>query len=450
MFRDREYLSTLFKIALPIAAQNFISSSLNAVGVLMIGQMGEVSVAAVGLANQVFFLLNLALFGIVSGSAIFTAQFWGQGEQGGIRKVVWLCLGLTLLAGSFFTVVALGFPGAALSLYTADSAVIELGSQYLRIIGWSYLVTAVSFTFAVQLRSTGHVLPPTLVSVVALGLGTALNYGFIFGEFGLPRMGVPGAALGTTLARLLECSALLLVTYLGKYPTAARLADLRAIGSGFLRRYLVTVWPVAANEIIWSLGITIYNMVYARISTEAIAAVNITGTIESIAFVIFIGLANASAIMIGNRIGAGEEGKAYLYARRALVMGISLAVLAGLSMITLSGAILAQYKISPGAAQAARGVLTVLACAFWMRAANMIIIVGILRSGGDTRFSLFLDAGTVWLVGIPMALLGAFVFHLPVYWVVAMVMADDAAKLAFGLYRFFSRKWINNLARTMA
>lgn len=450
MFKDREYLSTLIKIALPIAAQNLIGSVVNALGVLMVGQLGEVSVAAVGLANQVFFLLNLSIFGIVSGSGIFTAQFTGSGESSGIRKVLWLCLGLSLIIGVFFTIVALVFPQFTLSLYTTDPAVIELGSQYLSVIGWSYLATAISFTFGVQMRSTGHVMPPTIVSAIALVLGTVLNYGLIFGEFGLPRMGVPGAALGTTLARLVECVAIVLVTYRGKYPTAARLADLRNISRDFLRKYAVTVFPVAANEIIWSFGITIYSIVYAHIGTEAIAAINIISTIEGIAFVIFLGLGNASAIMIGNRIGAGEESKAYVYARRALIMGGALAVLVGLTMILLNQTIIAQYKISEAAAENARWVLVVISCAFWMKASNMIMIVGVLRSGGDTRFSLVLDAGSVWFVGIPMALLGAFVFHLPVYWVVAMVMADELVKLVGGLYRFFSRKWVNNLAHHMA
>jgi Na+-driven multidrug efflux pump len=260
---------------------------------------------------------------------------------------------------------------------------------------------------------------------------------------------VPGAALGTTLARLVECAAILAVTYLGKYPTATRLVDLQALKPAFIRKFAVTVLPVAANEIIWSLGISIYNLVYARISTEAIAAINITSTIESLGFVIFIGLANASAIMIGNRIGAGEEAKAYTYARRALIMGIVLAVLSGLAIFLLTDSVVSQYKISAQAAENARGILVVMSCALWMKVSNMIIIVGILRSGGDTRFSLVLDAGSVWLVGIPMALLGAFVLHLPVYWVVAMVMADEAVKFGGGLYRFFSRKWINNLANTM-
>jgi Na+-driven multidrug efflux pump len=212
---------------------------------------------------------------------------------------------------------------------------------------------------------------------------------------------------------------------------------------------MVTVLPVAANETIWSLGVSIYNMVYARIGTEAIAAVNITSTIEGIAFVLSIGVANASAIMIGNRIGAGDEHRAYQYARRAVILGGMISVLVGATILLLSNTIVSSYKISDMAAVFTRGVLTVSACTFWIRSNNLIMIVGILRSGGDTRFSAVLDVGTVWVVGIPMALLGAFVFHLPIYWVVAMVIADEATKFVIGFVRFFSKKWINNLALGM-
>jgi putative MATE family efflux protein len=450
MFKDKEYLGALFRTALPIAVQNFVSSSLNAVGVLLIGQLGEQSVAGVGLANQIFFLLSLMLFGICSGSAIYTAQYWGSHDLASIRKVVGLCLGMALAAGGLFTVVALFFPAEAMRLYSTDPVVVELGSQYLVIIGFSYIATAISFTYMSQLRATGNVSAPMAVSVVSLGLGTALNYALIFGLFGLPVMGVRGAALGTCLARLLECGAMVTVTYCYKLPTAMRLVDLRGITSAFFKRFMVTVLPVAANETIWSMGITIYNMVYAHIGTEAIAAVNITSTIESMVMVVYIGLANASAILIGNRIGAGEESKAYLYARRSLTLVMGMAVLGGLAMIVFAAPILTAYKISELAAANARGVLTVLGCAACLRAANMMLIIGILRSGGDTRFSLVLDVGTVWLVGIPMALLGAVVFQLPVYWVVAMVMGDEVAKFIGGMIRFRSRKWINNLVRAVA
>ena len=448
MFKDREFFSALLRIALPITIQNFIASSLNAIGVLMIGQLGESSVAGVGLANQIFFLLNLMLFGITSGSAIFTAQYWGKGDLPAIRKVVVLCLGIALAAGVLFSVVALLIPYQAMGIYTADPAVIALGSQYLVIIGFSYIATAISFTFGAQLRATGNVRTPMLVSVVALGLGTGLNYILVFGLFGLPVMGVRGAALGTCLARLGECAAMVIVTYLGRLPTAIYPADLRGLTRPFISRFLVTVLPVTANETIWSLGITIYNMVYARISTEAIAAINITSTIEGMLFVIFTGLSNASAILIGNKIGAGEEERAFTYARRSLIISVILGLAAGLVLILISDGVVAYYNISKMAGEYVRGILIVLGCAEWARVSNMMLIVGILRSGGDTRFSLVLDVGTVWLVGIPMALLGAFVFKLPIYWVVAMVMADDLTKVAGGLYRFLSRKWINNLAHS--
>lgn len=449
MFRDREYYALLFKTTLPIALQNFISSALNAVGVLLIGQLGDTAVAAVGLANQIFFLLNLMLFGITSGSAIFTAQFWGKGDLAAIRKVTGLCLGLVLAAGLLFTVVALFFPGPALSLYSADPAVIREGSQYLGIVGLSYLATGVSFALAGQLRATGNVRTPMLVSVVALGLGTLLNYLLIFGELGLPALGVRGAALGTGIARLLECAAMLAVTYLGRLPVAFRLADLRGLTWAFVRRLMSTVLPVTANETFWSVGYSIYSVVYAHISTEAIAAINITSTIEGMANFAFLGLASASAIMIGNRIGAGEEQVAYQYARRSLALSAGLGVAVGALIILLSDTLVSYYNISELTAANLRGILIVLGFAFWMRVSNMTLIVGVLRSGGDTRFSFFLDVGTVWLVGIPMALLGAFVFHLPIYWVFAMVMADEITKVSGGTYRLFSRKWINNLARSM-
>jgi len=445
MFRDRQYLSLLIKIALPIAAQNLIASALNAVGVLLVGQLGEAAVAGVGLANQIFFLFNLMMFGIVSGAAIFTAQFWGSRDLPGIRKVVVICLGMGLAAAAFFTTVALGFPRLAMGIYTSDPQVIEVGISYLRIIGFSYLASAVTFTFAAQQRATGSVRAPMLVSLVSLSLGTALNYALIFGLFGLPVMGVRGAALGTAIARLLECAAMVAMTYLTHQPTAIRLADLRGISRPFLKHFMITVLPVAANETVWSLGVSIYSMIYARIGTEAVAAANIASTIESLFMVMFIGVSNASAILIGNQIGAGNNENAYLYAKRGLMLGMGLSVLASAALIGLSRPLLTMYNISPEAAANARLILIVLGCAQWARAANMTLIVGILRGGGDTRYSLVLDVGTVWVVGIPMALLGAFVFHLPIYWVVAMVMGDDLSKAIGGFLRFRSRKWIHNL-----
>lgn len=448
MWRDKTYLMTLLRLALPIMAQNLISASLNVVGVVMIGQMNETAVAAVGLANQVYFLLSFVLFGIGSGAGIFTAQYWGNQDVPNIRKVLGICLGMGLTGSLVFMVGALVFPTTVMGIYTRDPAVIALGAEYLRIIGWSYLVTAATFAFAAVLRSTGNVRLPMIVSAVSLSLDTLLNYGLIFGHFGLPQMGVRGAALGTCLARIFECGVLVLMTYRGKYPAAASLRELLSASRGFVRKFLVTALPVAANETLWGLGVSVYNMIYAHISTDAIAAINISSTIENLSFVVFIGICNASAIMIGGRIGAGEEHKAFVYARRALFLAAGGAILVGVAIILGADLILSLYKVSEMVRQYAHNIMRVLASVLWIRVSNMTIVVGILRSGGDTRFSMFLDAGTVWLIGIPLALTGAFLLHLPVYWVYLMVMTEEVAKLMIGLRRFTSKKWINNLVRT--
>jgi putative MATE family efflux protein len=284
---------------------------------------------------------------------------------------------------------------------------------------------------------------------VALSINTVLNYLLIFGNFGFPKMGVEGAAIATLIARSLECVTLLTLTYRLRTPVAARLNELLGFNRDFILRYLKIALPVMFNEMMWSLGITVYNIVYARIGTESIAAVNISATIENMAFVLFIGISNAAAIMIGKRIGANEEDKAFIYGRRTLILGMAGAVLVGLIILVGKDAILSLYQISETARLYASLILTITSFVLWIRVSNMIMIVGIFRSGGDTRFSFVLDVGSVWLVGVPFALIGAFVFHLPVYGVVLMIMAEEVVKMLIGFWRFSSRKWINNLTQKM-
>jgi len=449
MLKDRTYYTTLLRIAVPIIAQNFISSSLNVIDVTMLGQLGETTVAAVGLANQVFFLLILMLFGTYSGVGVFTSQLWGKGDLTSIRKVLGIGLMIGLTGSLVFTVLALVFPGQVLSLYSEDPAVIALGSSYLRTIGWSYMITAVTFAYASVLRSTGYVRVPMVVSISALSLKTLLNYGLILGHFGLPEMGAQGAAISTVVARLVEFSALILVVYWRKLPPAAKISELLSFNKAFLGRVLKTSLPVLVNETMWSLGITTYNMVYGRIGTDAIAAVNIAATIENLAFVIFIGIADATGIMIGNRIGANEEHKAFGYARQTLIISTIGAILIGLVILAGSDFILSFYKLSEQSLTNAHNILRVIGLMMWIRVSNLTLIVGVLRAGGDTRFSMFLDAGTVWLVGVPLAVISGLVLHLPVYIVYMIIMIEEAVKYMVALYRFFSRRWIHNLVKAV-
>ena len=448
-FIDKEYYRRLYKIALPIALQQFIMSSLNMVGVMMIGQLGAVPVAAVGLANQIFFLLNLMLFGITSGSAMFTAQLWGKRDILNIRKVLGLALSLGLTAGMFFLIIAEFFPAGALSIYSKDPSVITLGSDYLRIIGFSFLLYAISFCYSAVLRSTGDVQTPLLVTFTALSINTLLSYILIFGKLGLPSMGVHGAAIAVLASRIVECSSLLWLTYRKDSPAAGKIREMFSYNLVFAGKVLKPVLPVVVNEILWSMGTTAYSIVYARISTDAIAAMNIVGSIDQMALVLFNAIGHACAILVGNRIGAGEEGQAFRYAARSEALGIMGALGIGSLVLVSSNSILSLYNVPPTVIDYAHRVLTILGLLLWLRASNMILFIGIFRSGGDTRFALILDGVIIWVVGVPLAFAGAFLFHLPVYWVYLLVMSEEITKWSLGVYRFFSRKWIHNLAKTV-
>ncbi len=448
-FNDREYYRRLIRFALPLTLQNMITASLNMVGVVMIGQLGAVQVAAVGLANQIFFLLTLMLFGITTGSAMFTAQLWGKRDIANIRRVLGLALCLGLAAAMFFLVIAEFFPSGALGVYSQDPAVISLGSHYLSIIGFSFVLYAISFCYSIVLRSTGNVQIPLAVTFSSLALNTLLSYLLIFGKLGLPALGVQGAAIAVLISRTVECGLFLWLTYRKDSPAAATLRELFSFDWEFARRVLIPVLPVVANEMLWSMGITAYSVAYARISTDAIAAMNILAAVDQLAQVPFNAISHACAVMVGNRIGAGDEQQAFKYAARTGALGMLGALGVGLLVIASINPILSLYNVPAQVVDYGRHALTILGLFLWIRASNMILFIGIFRSGGDTRFAFVLDGIIIWVVGVPLAFLGAFVLHLPVYWVYLMVMSEEISKWLLGIYRFFSRKWIHNLAKSV-
>jgi putative MATE family efflux protein len=444
-YNDPEYFSNVRRIALPIIAQQAMFSLLNMLGIIFVGQKGDASVAAVGLAGQIAFLLNLVHFGIVSGAAMFTAQFWGKQDIPNLRRVLGLCLILAISASLIFFALAQLFPSQVLRIYSKDAEVIALGTNYIRTFSWTFLFFAITFSYAVVMRSTGNVITPTMVGVGALFISTVLSYSLIFGKFGLPELGIQGAAVAAVIARFLECATLLTIIYRTKSPVAASIGELIGFDRVFFGRVIKPMLPVILNELFWSLGITTYNIIYGRLGTQSYAAINIVSTIEQVLFVIFIGVSNATSVLVGNRIGAGKEDEAYVYAGRSLGIGIVGGLLLGIVLQFIKVPVLSLYKVSPEVIENAGYIINVVTFFLWIRVNNMTTVVGILRAGGDTRFSLFLDGIIIWIVGVPMAYLGAFVWHFPVYLVYLCAMSEEAAKWVLGIRRYLSRKWINNL-----
>lgn len=444
-FKDKAFIRQMLSLAIPVAFQQFISAGLNMVDVLMVGQLGETSIAALGLANQIFFLLIIFLFGITSGMAIFTAQFWGKRDVESIHKVMGISLTVSTLAGLLFSLAAILIPETILRFYTDDAAVIALASGYLRIVGVSYVFTAIVTSYYAVLRSITYVKLTVVVSVIALILKSILSYLLIFGIGGLPALGVRGAAYATAFGWILQLILILASIYALQTPLAVNPRYFFRFTRAFLFRVLGTAMPAAVNEVFWSVGITTYNAVYAHISTGAMAAVQINASIEEIAFVLFIGLGNACAIMIGNEIGEGKSDLAFEHSRRFLIIILLLALILGVGVLFVRAPVVGLYEISPEVAESAKKLMTIFALTIWLRSINFILFVGALRAGGDTKFAMFMEIASIWLVGVPAALIGGFVLHLPVEGVYLMVLSEELVKSFVITRRFISRKWIHDL-----
>ena len=444
--KNLDFYKLLITISIPIVIQNLISSSLNLVDNVMIGQLGETYIAATGLANQIYFIMTLILFGGNSGISIYIAQYWGKKETDKIKSVLSIGLIFALFVSTIFFIIGFVFPTQTLALMSKDTAVVSLGASYMRIVSLSYIITAISFAFGFSSRSVGHPKLPMTAAVVSLMINTVLNYILIFGKFGFPVMGIEGAAIATLIARVVE----FIIIIGGIYKTIPVLAvsfkNFFTISSDLVKKVGKTAFPVILNEGFWSLGMTAYALVYARIGTEAVAAVMITNTVNNLFMVVGFGLGNASSVMLGNTLGAGEIDKAIDYNKKFLALSIIGGVIVG-GLIMAIGPFLIRnlYQLTPESYDITLKTLFILALFMSFKFYNTIIVIGTLRSGGDTVYSMAMEITSVWLIGVPLAALGGFVFKLPVYWVVAMVNIEEVFKVLIGLPRLLSNKWAKRL-----
>lgn len=446
LFSSKQFYWQLFVLALPIILQNFITSSLNMVDTIMIGHVGETEIAAVGIANQYFFLFNLIIIGIHSGCSVFIAQFWGKKDQENIRKV----LGIGLLASSiiavFFSILAIFYPHRIMMVFSEDPEVVRLGGIYLRAVGISYLFTGISFGYSTAARSIGNTMLPMLVSAFALFCNTLLNYFLIFGKAGFPALGVEGAAIATVIARIIEALLLYVCTYQVE-ALKVTWQDLKGISREYVAKIMKTILPVVLNESSWGLAFVIYSVVYARISTQAITAMQINNTVQNLFTVAGFGIANAAAVMIGHKIGAGKEEEGEEYAWRFSYLSLGTGVLLGVMLALSAPLILSFFKVSGEVYHVTLFIMYFTALVMPIRVYCIIGIVGILRGGGDVRFSFIAEGITMWFIGVPLAFISAFIFDLNVEYVVAIISIEELTKAIIIFWRLLNKQWIKNLVR---
>lgn len=441
----RDFYKTLLMIAVPVAMQNLITASLNMVDTVMIGKLGENALEAVGIANQLFFLFNLVCFGICSGGSIFIAQYWGRKDILHIRSAMGFILSAVVLCSSFFSLIAVFFPKIVMLAFRADEEVTRLGIDYLRIVGFSYIVTACTFAYSFSSRSVQKAAMPMLISAAALLINAILNYILIFGKLGFEPMGVRGAAIGTLVARFVEFCLMSFMIYASRSPLAGTFSELMSFDRAFIRRYKNTALPVVLNEIAWSAGIVMYSVAYSRIGKSAIAAVQVSNVVSNLFMVFSFGLANACGVMLGNKLGEGDREEAIAYSGKFLHLTFVTGALIGMMIYLSTPLILSVFSVNENLTESVRKMLTIKAAFLPLMTFNAALIVGILRSGGDTKYAMFLEMGSVWGIGVPMAFLGAVALKLPIHFVMLMISSEEIFKTVVGVPRVLSKKWVKTL-----
>ena len=444
--QNAAFYKDLWIIALPIALQQLVTSSLNMVDTLMVGKVGVDAVAAVGVSNQYYFLLNMVMFGIYSGGMVYFAQFWGKKEIRNIHRLLGFTLVLGIGLAAIFTGLALLIPEQIIRIFTQDVAVQELGAKYLRIACLSYPFMILSFGFSMGLRAVEKPKFSMIASIIALTLNTILNLILIFGLFGFPQLGGIGAAIATLVSRIVEFILVIGFAYLKTETMNPKLSMLLAFDRELINKLIVTSLPVVINECFWGLGTTAYMVIYGMINVESISIMNIVNSIFNIFFIAAIGVGNASTVMLGKKLGAGEKEKSYQDAILFLKVGIVLGIISGLLLVMCIPVMLQLYKdFEPSTLTLMSHVLIVFAVGLTFRFINIINIVGVFRAGGDTKYAMILELGVLWTVGVLGTFIAVKFFHAPLLIVAIIVQLEEVVKVFFGRFRVRSKKWINQL-----
>lgn len=443
--RKNELWSAMIMLVIPITLQHLISSSLNMVDNLMIGRLGENSIAAVGLVNQYFFIFMLSLSGINAGASIFMSRFWGRKDTRNIRRMLGLDLILSMAISLLFFIPAFFFPGLIMKIFTRDIQVINLGIKYLRIISITFILTGMTQAYSTSLRSIGIARPPMFGSLIGILTNVLLNWVLIFGNLGFPALGVVGGAIATSIGRLLEMIFITISAYKTNDVIPGKIKELFSFGPEFVKTYFRTSTAVIMNELVWSIGLAAYSIIYAKIGTSEVAGMQIATTINNLFMVFSIGLATATSIIIGNQIGAGRKELAMDYAMKLGLVAPVIGLITGVGLWFGSPFIVGIFNINKNTIEMTVNVLKIMALFAPLRFFNSLMIVGVFRGGGDTLYSMLVQLGTIWFFAIPAGYIGAVYFKLPLEYVFGIICLEEVAKFIFEAKRLSSRKWIRDV-----
>ncbi|WP_059045805.1 MATE family efflux transporter [Paenibacillus rubinfantis] len=449
--QSKLFYKSVYQIAIPVTLQSLIMALLSLTDQLMVGQLGDVAIASVGMSSKIYAIISVMMAGLAAGVSIYTAQFWGKGDRRSINRLLGIGMATGVILSFLFSLLVYFEPELCFAVFTEDPRIHEEGAIYLQLMAVGYVPAMLTMLYSAVLRSTQHVKLPLFVSLFTVGLNILLNYLLIFGHLGFPQMGLAGAAIATTVSRVVECLLIVGAVYLFKLPGRAGWRELYGGGSSALvKKFAQTTFPLVLNELIWVLGETAYAIIYSRMGTTEMTAMTITFTLQGVCIGLFTGLASAGGVMVGNKLGAGEEETAMLYAKRFIRLGAVVSLAVGLVIAAISPWYVSAFHISGEANRLGIYLVWVFAAFLWVKVGNMVMAGGILNSGGDSKFVFAMESATTWLIGVPSGLLLSFGLKQPIFLVYFALSLEEVVRYGIGLARIRSRKWIKNLVQDLA
>lgn len=441
------FYKAVFALVIPMALQNLINVGVTAADVIMLGKVGEKVLSGASLAGQVQYIMVLFLFGLTSGATVLTAQYWGKGDSRTIEKILALGIKAAIVVTAVFTVAALLIPGLLMRIFTGDPEVIAEGIKYLRIVAFSYIMMGITQVYLYIMRSVERVIVATVVYLASLICNVIWNAILIFGLAGFPAMGIRGAAIATLISRLLEL--VLVFGYARLYNRDIKFRFRYFLHSeGYLvKDFLTYALPVVMNEVMWGLGTAANTAVLGHMGSAAVAANSVAQVARQLATVVAFGLSSATAIYLGKTIGEKKLEHAKAYARKFIFLSVVMGAAGGVLILAAAPVATAALSLSGTAKTYLRFMFFVMSYFVIGQAFNTTMVVGIFRSGGDTRFGLALDVCTMWGCSILFGALAAFVFQCSVPVVYVILMSDELIKIPITTWRYRKYKWLKDVTR---
>ena len=446
LIKSKQFWRTLLTLVIPIAIQNFLSSAVNSVDVVMLGYVGQNELSAVSLANQFAFLLFGVLFGLNSGITILASQYWGKRDTDSIQTVTGIGVKIITAVTVLVFIACQVVPEKLMKIYTADPVLIELGARYLRIASYSYVFWGISNSYECMLRSVERAVASTVITSAALVLNMVLNAVFIFGLLGAPKLGIIGVALATAISRVIE--------FVLCIADAAR-GKLFAIKPGLLVKHNALLFgdflkysmPALISDGAWTVAFSTYSIIMGHLNSDVVAANSVVTTVRDLFSVVAYALGSGASVMVGISIGMNELKKAKDEGNLFCWLSLALGVLTGLLILFARPLIISYFSLSEKASDYLNTMLIINSYYVIGQIMNTLIIAGLLRAGGNTKWGMKCDIITMWCVSVPIGFFCAFVLKLPPMWVYFILCMDEFWKMPIVIRYYRSYQWIQNITR---